>query len=92
VRHAIGFVARHLDDIRMSIFRHCLGEELIALEPYVVQDLFAIIHGMVEAAGQKGEFDGEGLARRVDRAVSGYIGVIPDRKHAPEQPNLWDKT
>jgi AcrR family transcriptional regulator len=69
--------ARHLDDIRTSIFRHCLGQELIALEPHVMQDLFAIIHGMVDAAGQKGEADAKALARRVERAVFGYINAFP---------------
>jgi AcrR family transcriptional regulator len=72
-----GDEARHLDDIRTSIFRHCLGEELIAREPYVMQDLFAIIHGMVDAAGQRGEGDMKVLAKRVERAVSGYLGTFP---------------
>lgn len=75
-----GDEARHLDDIRASIFRHCLGDELIAQEPYVMQDLFAIIHGMVDAAGQKGEDDIKALAKRVERAVTGYIGAFPQAK------------
>lgn len=71
-----GDVARRLDDIRISIFRYCIGDELIAAEPYVVQDLFAIIQGMVDAAGQKGEVDGKALVRRVERAVSGYMDTF----------------
>jgi AcrR family transcriptional regulator len=71
-----GDEARNLDDMRMSIFRHCIGEELIAREPYVMQDLFSIIHGMVDAAGQKGEVDGKALERRVKRAVFGYVGTF----------------
>lgn len=72
-----GDEARHLDQMRSSIFRHCLTDELIAASPYVAQDLFAIIHGMVDAAGQKGEVDGKALARRVERAVLGYLGIQP---------------
>ncbi|WP_267425488.1 TetR/AcrR family transcriptional regulator [Methylobacterium sp. GC_Met_2] len=38
-------------------------------------DLFALVRGMVDAAGERGERDGEDLERRVLRAVHGYLGV-----------------
>jgi AcrR family transcriptional regulator len=68
--------ARHLVDVLTSVFRHCLGDELVALEPYVVQDLFSIILGIVDAAGQKGEGDGTALAKRIERAVFGYVNTF----------------
>ncbi|RFU47656.1 TetR/AcrR family transcriptional regulator [Paraburkholderia sp. DHOC27] len=71
-----GDEARNLDDMRLAIFRHCLGEELLARDPYVVQDLFAIIHALVDAAGQRGEVDERMLAKRVERAVFGYVGTF----------------
>jgi AcrR family transcriptional regulator len=36
-------------------------------------DLFAIIRGMVDAAGERGERDLDALARRVNAAVFGYL-------------------
>jgi AcrR family transcriptional regulator len=38
-------------------------------------DLFALTRGMVDAAGERGERDGEALERRVLRAVYGYLGL-----------------
>lgn len=37
-------------------------------------DLFALLRGMVDAAGERGERDGAALERRVLRAVFGYLG------------------
>ncbi|HEY0339660.1 MAG TPA: helix-turn-helix domain-containing protein [Steroidobacteraceae bacterium] len=68
--------ARHLHDVLISIFRRCFGNELFEREPFVVQDLFAIIHGMVDAAGQRGESDRKALAARVERAVFGYVTTL----------------
>ncbi len=59
-----------------AIFRNCLGDALIALEPCLPQDLFAIIHGMVDTAGQQGERDGTALAARIERAVFGYVNTF----------------
>lgn len=39
----------------------------------VAADVLAIIKGMVDAAGQRGETDAEALSRRVRRAVFGYL-------------------
>lgn len=40
------------------------------------QDTLAIIRGMVDAAGERGETDQPGLARRVCRAVYGYLDHV----------------
>jgi hypothetical protein len=65
---------RRMHGILMTIFHRCLGESLLGREPRVAQDLFPIIRGMVDGAGQRGETDAQALARRVERAVSGYVG------------------
>lgn len=38
-------------------------------------DMFAIVRGMVDAAGSRGEIDALALERRVRRAVFGYLGM-----------------
>ncbi|MEH3159298.1 MAG: TetR/AcrR family transcriptional regulator [Sphingomonas taxi] len=43
--------------------------------PLAAQDILAIIKGMVDAAGERGERDQADLARRVGRAVYGYLGT-----------------
>ncbi|CAJ0557532.1 unnamed protein product, partial [Mesorhabditis spiculigera] len=42
------------------------------------EDLLAIIKGMVDAAGLRGEHDAQCLLRRVEYAVYGYIDRCPD--------------
>jgi hypothetical protein len=37
------------------------------------RDVFAIVHGMVDAAGERGETDAAALEARVARAVVGYL-------------------
>ncbi|WGS52585.1 TetR/AcrR family transcriptional regulator [Paraburkholderia sp. D15] len=64
-----------LDTLMKTIFRRCLGDTLIANQPHVPRDLFAIIHGMVDAAGQHQEDDSDALVARVERAVFGYLAV-----------------
>ena len=44
-----------------------------AQQPEVAADLLAIIRGMVDAAGGRGERDVAGLRVRVERAVFGYV-------------------
>jgi AcrR family transcriptional regulator len=68
-----GDEVQHLHEALTSVFHRCLGDALIASQPRLPQDLFAIIHGMVDAAGQNGESDGASLAIRVERAVFGYL-------------------
>ncbi len=75
--------SRHLDDMRLAILRHCIGDELLAREPRAAQDVFAIIQGMVDAAGVSGESDAKALATRVGVAVFGYVesfGRAPARR------------
>lgn len=44
------------------------------------QDVLALAHGIIDAAGQRGETDAPGLRRRVRIAVAGYlIGIAADR-------------
>ncbi|WP_457104208.1 TetR/AcrR family transcriptional regulator [Methylobacterium sp. P5_C11] len=42
-------------------------------------DLFALVRGMVDAAGERGERDGDALANRVLQAVFGYLGLPRSR-------------
>jgi AcrR family transcriptional regulator len=39
-------------------------------------DMLAIVRGMIDAAGERGETDRRRLADRVGRAVSGYLGPV----------------
>ncbi|NIE64824.1 TetR/AcrR family transcriptional regulator [Burkholderia sp. Ax-1719] len=67
--------AQPLHALLMSIFIRALGEARLAREPRLPQDLFAIIHGMVDAAGQHGEDDSDALIGRIERAVWGYLRI-----------------
>lgn len=60
-----------------TVFRHCLGETHLGQEPRLAQDLVAIIKGMVDMAGQRGERDHDALVARVSRAVFGYLDAGP---------------
>jgi AcrR family transcriptional regulator len=40
----------------------------------VAEDVLAIVRGMIDAAGERGELDAASLERRVMRAVLGYVG------------------
>jgi AcrR family transcriptional regulator len=42
------------------------------------QDLLAITHGMIDAAGERGETDPADLRRRVAQALYGYLGMTPE--------------
>ena len=41
-------------------------------------DVVAIVKGMIDAAGEHGEEDRQGLTERVRRAVTGYLATAPD--------------
>ncbi len=61
-----------------EIFANCLrGDDLpgTAHASEAVGDVIAIIRGMVDAAGSRGERDAVELAARVNRAVFGYLGA-----------------
>lgn len=64
----------------VTIFATCLTDPAFAKSPNTEQaagDLIAIIKGMVDAAGARGETEQTPLAARVMRAVFGYL-AIPD--------------
>jgi AcrR family transcriptional regulator len=44
-----------------------------------VQDVIALVKGMVDAAGMAGETDRKSLAERTSRAVCGYLGIAARR-------------
>ncbi|RQU32788.1 TetR/AcrR family transcriptional regulator [Burkholderia cenocepacia] len=67
---------QQLSDVLASIFRCCLGDDQMALEPRLPQDLSSIIRGMADAAGMSGEVVNDALAIRVERAVFGYIAIL----------------
>lgn len=70
--------AQPLHALLMSILGRALGEARLAREPRLPQDLFAIVHGMVDAAGQHGEDDADALIVRIERAVWGYLRIEDD--------------
>ncbi|WP_322012078.1 TetR/AcrR family transcriptional regulator [Paraburkholderia sp. J12] len=43
-------------------------------------DVFAMVHGMVDAAGERGETDADALEARVRRAVIGYLWRTEQRR------------
>jgi AcrR family transcriptional regulator len=49
-----------------------------------IDDVIAIVRGMVNAAGDRGEHDRAGLEQRIGRAVFGYLGMPA---LAPEDPH-----
>jgi len=61
-----------------EIFRQILSSEDMpegAGGPHTAADLIAIIRGMVDAAGRRGEMDPQNLTDRVIRAVNGYLAL-----------------
>lgn len=65
-------VAEEFRQIGLSLFSR---SDLTSQEPtaVVTQDVMAIIKGMIDAAGERGEIDQMDLAARVERAVLGYL-------------------
>jgi len=51
------------------------GAPRTANRAVVALDVLAIVKGMVDAAGQRGETDSIALQRRVERAVGGYLAT-----------------
>ena len=54
--------------------------------PESTHDLMAIVKGMVDAAGQRGETDVQAVLRRVERAAFGYLGMAPNIALAQQSP------
>jgi hypothetical protein len=70
----------------MQIFQRCLtatGMVTRAELAVTSHDLFAIIKGLVDSAGQRGELDQPALAARVRRAVFGYLTYTRCMPHSP---------
>ena len=72
-----------LDERRQRVIERVYGAFVAALQlpgaprvddaNSVAQDILAIVHGLVDAAGERGENDSTALEKRVMRAVSGYL-------------------
>ena len=64
----------------MQVLLHCIANTKM-VRPQDLRtacgDLFAIVRGMVNAAGARGERDQAALAVRVYKAVFGYLSVMP---------------
>lgn len=83
-RYPQGDEASRLTELLQAIFARCFANIPLVHEPYVAQDLFSIIHGIVNGARQHGEHDSALLSMRVERAVFGYVETfdIRLRSHA----------
>jgi AcrR family transcriptional regulator len=59
----------------LAVIKRCLAPSCLAhaVDPAAAEDVMAIVKGMVDAAGQRGETDAEALRERVERAVFGYL-------------------
>ncbi len=67
---------RGIGDRLTSAFQGCLAAPDMAAmprTPLAAEDLLAIVKGLVDAAGERGERDSAGLLARVGRAVFGYL-------------------
>jgi AcrR family transcriptional regulator len=67
-------VGQTIADIVVSLLGRP-GAPRTASRTVVALDVLAIVKGMVDAAGQRGETDSIALQRRVERAVEGYLGT-----------------
>ena len=75
-RLPVGADAEPLKARISTLIGHLLAAPDLSQEPHdalVSEDLLAIVKGMVDAAGQRGEIDAPALRRRVERAVFGYL-------------------
>ena len=76
-RLPLGPDAARLSDRVVAVLSVCLADtpqvEEVRRCPQVAADLLAIMRGLIDAAGARGEKDEDCLARRVRRAVLGYL-------------------
>ena len=75
-RLAIDSQARGIGGDVADAFRRCLDAPDLAVIPpqqSAAEDLLAIVKGIVDAAGRRGERDAASLVTRVGRAVFGYL-------------------
>ncbi|MFZ4875548.1 TetR/AcrR family transcriptional regulator [Janthinobacterium sp. Mn2066] len=74
-------MVRELQPFREAM--HDLIRQLLEYEGFLPQadieiasdDIMAIVRAMVNAAGERGEADREGLTNRIHRTLSGYLGM-----------------
>lgn len=74
-RLPLGKDMRKMGQRILAVIERCLaGADLAhAAGPNTAADVLAIVKGMVDGAGQRGETDAEALRARVERAVFGYL-------------------
>jgi AcrR family transcriptional regulator len=65
-------VADHITDLVAALFKHDDAPVVTDLA-LATADVMAIVKGMVDAAGERGERDADALACRVRKAVCGYL-------------------
>ncbi len=77
-RHPEAHGVYTLRDQAVSILREVLASPDLPAQPdaeIAAGDILAMVRGMIDAAGERGETDRDGLERRVERAVFGYLGA-----------------
>lgn len=77
-RLPLGAHHAHVGEQLAGVITALLGREkrlTKAKAELIAADMFAIVRGMVDAAGERGESDVAGLAGRVHSAVHGYIAM-----------------
>ena len=67
-------VHRAISDAFLTLLARLEPGPPVAIE-IAAGDLFALVRGMVDAAGERGEQAGDALEHRVLRAVFGYLGL-----------------
>ncbi len=74
-RLPMGEDIRRIGDYIARVLRGCLANADLNGAPgdLVAEDLMAIVKGMVDAAGQRGETDAASLLARVEHAAFGYL-------------------
>ncbi|WNG28356.1 TetR/AcrR family transcriptional regulator [Cystobacter fuscus] len=79
-RLPVGQEVQRVGELLTRTVQRCLDASDMAVTPcppFVADDLLAIMKGLVDAAGDRGERDDATLVARVNRAVFGYL------EHAP---------
>lgn len=79
-RLPVGEELRRIGEQLMLSLQRCLDAPDLAdtfRAPCAAEDLLAIMKGLVDAAGDRGERDDTALISRVHRAVFGYLEYVP---------------
>nr|WP_322787075.1 TetR/AcrR family transcriptional regulator [Paraburkholderia dilworthii] len=74
-----------------EVIQQILARDDIPPQPDIeitTDDLVAIIRAIVDGAGERGESDRAGLQRRVERALSGYLGIVDQQ---PQKSRIRSK-